>query len=247
MADNWIFGFHAVTQVVKRGDPGTLYLRLGLVSPRSANLIELAEAANCPVVRWSEASFCRVLGDAAPHQGVAFLSQANTPVPRQSLSSVLSSVAESRTLLVLDGVTDPGNLGACLRSAATFGVDAVIVPKHGTAAFNATVLKRSAGAAAKVPIVEVVNLARALKQMKEAGFWVIGTALGADQALQDISLTGNLALVMGSEGDGLRFNTRKHCDLLAEIPMALPDFNLNVSVATGICLYEVLRQKHQAK
>jgi len=151
-----------------------------------------------------------------------------------------------RLILALDGVSDPGNLGACLRSAATFGVDAVLVPKHGSAPMNATVHKRSAGAAAKTPVLSVTNLARSLRQLKEAGYWVIGTALSEQaKALDRVSLSGDLVLVMGSEGDGMRVNVQKQCDETVLIPMPDPSFTLNVSVATGICLYEIERQRRQ--
>ena len=186
------------------------------------------------------------MGVGVQHQGIAFLGFDAPPEPSRSLETFLQPKASPRTLLVLDGVTDPGNLGACLRSAMTFGVDAVVVPKHGSAPMNAIVMKRSAGAAGVVPVVEVVNLSRSLRQIKEAGFWVVGTALGAETQLPDFNFNMDTALVMGSEGDGLRFNTRKQCDVLVEIPMQVADFNLNVSVATGVSLYEIFRQRRQA-
>lgn len=243
VANNWVYGFHAVSQVLKRAVPGTLYLRQGQVSERAESMIKLAGYPDCVIERWEAAAFKDALGETASHQGVAFLSRQAPIVPQQTLDDVLSPSAGHKIILVLDGVTDPGNLGACLRSAATFGVDAVVVPKHGSAPLNAAVFKRSAGAASHVPVIEVVNLARAFKQMKANGLWVIGTALGAGQALHEVDLAGDVALVMGSEGGGLRVNTRKHCDLLVEIPMAISAFNLNVSVATGVCLYEAFRQR----
>ena len=140
-------------------------------------------------------------------------------------------------------MTDPGNLGACLRSAATMGVEAVIAPKNASAPINADAIKRSSGGAGQVPYLQVVNLARCMEQLKSAGVWILGTVLDAEQAISDIDLGDHIAIVMGSEGKGLRENTRKHCDFLARIPMVNDALGFNVSVATGICLYEVNRQR----
>jgi len=150
---------------------------------------------------------------------------------------------EPRLSLVLDGVTDPGNLGACLRSAATLGVDAVIVAKDRSARLTAAAVKAASGGAAMVPLIQVVNLARTLEQMKQTGTWVVGTVVDADMPLSAADLSVNTALVMGAEGKGIRVNTRKHCDLLVTIPMVNAGPGFNVSVAAGICLYEAYRQR----
>ena len=147
-------------------------------------------------------------------------------------------------MLVLDGITDPHNLGACLRSADAAGVHAIIVPKDKSAKLNGTARKVACGAAETVPLVQVTNLARTLREIKDAGVWVVGTAGETDTELFDANLTGPMAVVMGAEGDGMRRLTREHCDLLVKIPMAGTVSSLNVSVATGICLFEVLRQRN---
>jgi len=151
---------------------------------------------------------------------------------------------ETPFLLVLDGITDPHNLGACLRSADAAGVHAIIVPKDKSAKLNGTARKVACGAAETVPLVQVTNLARTLREIKDAGVWVVGTAGETDTELFDANLTGPMAVVMGAEGDGMRRLTREHCDLLVKIPMAGSVSSLNVSVATGICLFEVLRQRN---
>ena len=146
-------------------------------------------------------------------------------------------------ILVLDGVTDPHNLGACLRSADAAGVDAVVVPKDKSADLNPTARKVACGAAETVPFVRVTNISRTLKALKELGVWLYGTAGEAKNSLYDSDLTGSMALVMGAEGGGLRRLTREQCDHLVKLPMAGSVSSLNVSVATGVCLFEVVRQR----
>lgn len=147
-------------------------------------------------------------------------------------------------LLILDGVTDPHNLGACLRNADGAGVHAVIVPKDKSASLNPTVRKVACGAAETMPLIQVTNLARTMRFLQEKGVWLIGTAGETDQNLFQTKLNGPLALVMGAEGKGMRRLTREHCDELVKLPMAGSVTSLNVSVATGICLYEVVRQRN---
>ena len=145
--------------------------------------------------------------------------------------------------LILDGVTDPHNLGACLRSADAAGVHAVIVPKDRSAQLNATTKKVACGAAENVPLIRVTNLARTMRLLQEENVWIVGTAGEADHTLFQSKMTGSLALVMGAEGEGMRRLTREHCDELISIPMAGSVSSLNVSVATGICLFEAVRQR----
>jgi 23S rRNA (guanosine2251-2'-O)-methyltransferase len=147
---------------------------------------------------------------------------------------------------VLDGVTDPHNLGACLRTAEAAGVDAVIVPKDKSALLSPTARKVACGAAEVIPFIAVTNLARTLKQLQQAGIWVLGAAGEATQSLYQSDLKGPLALVMGSEGNGMRRLTREHCDILFSIPMAGEVSSLNVSVATGVTLFEAVRQRRLA-
>ena len=146
-------------------------------------------------------------------------------------------------LLILDGVTDPHNLGACLRSADAAGVHAVIVPKDRSAQLNATAKKVACGAAESVPLIRVTNLARTMRMLQEENIWIVGTAGEADHTLYQSKMTGRLALVMGAEGEGMRRLTREHCDELISIPMAGSVSSMNVSVATGICLFEAVRQR----
>ncbi|MDF5490724.1 23S rRNA (guanosine(2251)-2'-O)-methyltransferase RlmB, partial [Vibrio parahaemolyticus] len=154
---------------------------------------------------------------------------------------------ESPLLLVLDGVTDPHNLGACLRNADAAGAAAIIVPKDRSAPMNATVSKVACGAAEVVPLIRVTNLARTMRTLQEQGIWFVGTAGEATHDIYQAKLTGPLAIVMGAEGDGMRRLTRETCDDLIKIPMAGSVSSLNVSVASGICLFEAVRQRIAAK
>jgi 23S rRNA (guanosine2251-2'-O)-methyltransferase len=163
-----------------------------------------------------------------------------------SETQLLQAVAEKDApllVLVLDGVTDPHNLGACLRSADAAGVDAVVVPKDKSADLNATVRKVACGAAETVPFVRVTNVSRTLKALQELGVWLFGTAGEAEKSIYDNDLTASMALVMGGEGGGLRRLTREQCDYLVKLPMAGSVSSLNVSVAAGICLFEAVRQR----
>ena len=162
------------------------------------------------------------------------------------LFDALEGLAEPALLLVLDGVTDPHNLGACLRSADAAGVHALIVPKDKSAALTPVARKVACGAAESVPLVTVTNLARTLKALQARGVWIYGSAGEAEISLYDSDLTGSLALVMGAEGDGMRRLTREQCDVLLRLPMAGTVSSLNVSVATGVCLFEVVRQRSAA-
>ena len=145
--------------------------------------------------------------------------------------------------LILDGVTDPHNLGACLRNADAAGVQAIIVPKDNAAQITPTVRKVAVGAVESVPLVQVTNLSRTMKQLQQQGVWIVGTAGETDTCLYDVKLSGPMALVMGAEGKGMRRLTRENCDQLVKLPMAGSVSSLNVSVATGICLFEMVRQR----
>jgi 23S rRNA (guanosine2251-2'-O)-methyltransferase len=165
------------------------------------------------------------------------------PAPVRSLDEVLDTVTGDPLLLVLDGVTDPHNLGACLRVADAAGVHAVVAPKDHAVGINATVSKVASGAAETVPYCMVTNLARTLRELKERGLWIVGADEAGTQTLYQAELKGPLAWVLGAEGAGLRRLTREHCDLLVRIPMAGAIASLNVSVAAGICLFESVRQR----
>ena len=177
------------------------------------------------------------------HQGVAALCEGAGVQDENYLFALLQELDEPPFLLVLDGVTDPHNLGACMRSADAAGVQTVIVPKDNAVGVTPTVQKVACGAAETVPLVVVTNLSRTLKQLQDQGLWIVGTAGEAEQLVYDVDLKGPMALVMGAEEKGLRRLTRENCDLLVKLPMAGVVSSLNVSVATGICLFEAVRQR----
>ena len=176
------------------------------------------------------------------HQHTDFTT--STPLlDEDDLLVMLEKLAAPPFLLILDEINDPHNLGACLRTAAAAGVHAVVVPKDHSVSLTETVRRVACGGAEKVPFVRVTNLARTMKQLQEAGVWLVGAAGEASDNLFKTDLTGPLAIVMGSEGSGLRRLTRDNCDFLVSIPMSGAVESLNVSVATGICLFEALRQR----
>ncbi len=177
------------------------------------------------------------------HQGVLALVSPSQVWGENMLDELLDRASEPLLLLVLDGVTDPHNLGACLRTADAAGVHAVIIPKDKSATLNATVRKVACGAAEVVPLVAVTNLSRTLQSLQKKGVWIAGTAGEAEVSIYQQDLTGPLALVMGAEGKGMRRLTRENCDYLVKLPMLGSVSSLNVSVATGVCLFEIRRQR----
>lgn len=177
------------------------------------------------------------------HQGIVARVKAAKQFTENDLDNIIKALDVPPFLLILDGVTDPHNLGACLRSAEAAGVHAVVVPKDNSAGLTPVVRKVACGAAETIPLIQVTNLARAMRNLQEQGVWIYGTAGEAKQSLYDCKLTGAIALAMGAEGKGLRRLTREHCDELVKLPMAGAVSSLNVSVATGICLFEVVRQR----
>ncbi|GAL29842.1 23S rRNA (guanosine-2'-O-) -methyltransferase rlmB [Vibrio variabilis] len=178
----------------------------------------------------------------ANHQGIIAKVKPAKQLNENDLDDVLAQ-HEQPLLLILDGVTDPHNLGACLRNADAAGVAAVIVPKDRSAPMTATVSKVACGAAETVPLIRVTNLARTMRALQEKGIWIVGTAGEATHDIYQAKLSGSLAVVMGAEGDGMRRLTRETCDDLIKIPMAGAVSSLNVSVASGICLFEAVRQR----
>lgn len=177
------------------------------------------------------------------HQGVVVRCKASRMKTKITLEEVFSSIADSPFLLVLDEVQDPHNLGACLRTADAAGIHAVIVPENRACQLTSIVRAASSGAADNVPLIQVTNLVRTLRWLQEQGVWLIGTDDESQTSLFETKLTGSLAFVLGSEGNGLRRLTRETCDTLVRIPMLGKVKNLNVSVATGVCLYEAARQR----
>lgn len=242
-ANRRVYGIHAVENCLRSGAIAeSLYIREGKSISRLKNILELVANTSCRIERISNEGLSDLIEGQISHQGVVLCLASDSGHP-VSLEEMLAIAKGKKLFLVLDGVTDPGNLGACLRSAATLGVDAVIAPKNNSAPLNADAVKRSSGGADQVPYIQVVNLARCIEQLKSAGIWVVGTVLEASQSISEIDLNDHIAIVMGSEGKGLREKTRKHCDFLARIPMVNDALGFNVSVATGICLYEVYRQR----
>lgn len=237
-----IYGFHAVTSRIRQNPDGVLevYVQTQRQDPRMRDLIKLAEAHGVRMIPMDVARLNGMAGGSR-HQGVAARVDASRRV--QHLSDVLDTLEEPPLLLVLDGVQDPHNLGACLRSADAFGVHAVIAPKDRAVGITATVEKVACGAAETVPYIMVTNLARTLRELQEQNIWVVGTAGEATQDLHQFKHTGGLAWVLGAEGEGLRRLTRETCDELVRIPMLGSVESLNVSVSAGICLFESRRQR----
>ncbi|MDR2214050.1 MAG: 23S rRNA (guanosine(2251)-2'-O)-methyltransferase RlmB [Pseudomonadales bacterium] len=242
--DDYVFGLHAVTALLKHHPHSVveLLLQQGRHDPRMAAIVERAQALKLPYAEVPRAELDEIVNGV--HQGVlARCRQLKLERNEAQLQDLLAALEHPPFLLVLDGVTDPHNLGACLRSAEAAGIDAVIVPKDKSALISPSVRKVACGAAELVPFIAVTNLARTLKSLQERGIWVLGAAGEATQSLYQSDLRGPLALVLGAEGTGLRRLTREHCDTLFAIPMAGEVSSLNVSVSAGICLFEAVRQR----
>jgi 23S rRNA (guanosine2251-2'-O)-methyltransferase len=242
MAAKVLFGFHAVGVRLKTAPASVLEVFFD-PTRKDARMRQFLERAREAGIKLVEADGLRLakLAGSHGHQGVAARVE---PLPAtRSLDDLLDGLEGPPLLLVLDGVTDPHNLGACLRVADGAGAHAVIAPKDHAAGLNATVAKVASGAAETVPYFMVTNLARTLGELKERNIWCIGTSDEAGKTLYQVNLKGPVALVLGAEGSGMRQLTRKTCDELVSIPMRGAVESLNVSVASGVCLYEALRQR----
>ena len=243
MADlRLIYGFHAVTSRIRQNPDGVMevYLQSQRQDQRMRDLVKLCETSGVRVIAVDGSRLDGMAGGVR-HQGVAARVDAEKRV--RHLSDVLDTLTEPPLLLVLDGIQDPHNLGACLRSADAFGVHAVIAPKDRAVGITAAVEKVACGAAETVPYIAVTNLARTLRELKDSGIWVVGAAGEAKQDLHSFRHAGSLALVLGAEGEGLRRLTRETCDELVRIPMLGSVESLNVSVSAGIFLFEARRQR----
>ena len=241
-----LFGFHAVTVRLKTAPASVVEVHVD-ASRRDARMrqfIERAKEAGVKLIDSEDNALIRLSGSPR-HQGVVAKVQALTMAT--SLDSVLDAVLGPPLVLVLDGVTDPHNLGASLRVADGAGVHAVVAPKDHAVGLNATVAKVASGAAETTPYLMVTNLARTLNELKERDIRIIGTTEDAEQTIYDLDLTGPVALVLGAEGAGMRALTKKTCDVLVRIPMAGAVESLNVSVAAGVCLFEAMRQRSRSK
>jgi 23S rRNA (guanosine2251-2'-O)-methyltransferase len=244
MTDPVAYGMHAVRVLLMRS-PGRVRRVLvasGREAGRFAEIRTLAQRAGVQVSGADEPMLDRLAGSGR-HQGVVAEITPRAGDPETQLEEALEAAGDAPLLLVLDGVQDPHNLGACLRSADAAGVAAVIAPRDRAAGVTPVVRKVAAGAAESVPFVSVVNLARTLRELKARGVWLVGTDDNADKSLYEADLTGPTAIVMGSEGEGMRRLTRECCDQLVAIPMAGAVESLNVSVATGVVLFEAVRQR----
>lgn len=244
MEDEILFGQHAVRTALKRDSKRIrrLLVQQGRNDERIQQVIDLAAPVHVRPERVSRQELDR-MSDGGVHQGVLVLCEPMLSKDEGFLDQLLDGLDGVPFLLILDGVTDPHNLGACLRTADAAGIQAVIAPKDKSAPLNSTVSKVACGAAEVVPYVQVTNLARTLQMLQQRGIWITGAAGEADQLVYEASLTGPMALVMGAEGKGIRRLTREYCDHLVKIPMSGEVSSLNVSVATGVCLFEAVRQR----
>ena len=246
MTKRLFFGFHATTARL-RHEPSTvdeIYYDRSRTDRRMLDFLQMAKEAGIRLISADEKRLFSLVGSHR-HQGVVARAQAVSLA--RNLDELLDAVEEQPILLVLDGITDPHNLGACLRVADSTGAHAVIVPRDRSVGLNATVTKVASGAADAVPYITVTNLARTLRSLKDRNIQVIGTADQAEKSIFEVDFTTGFALVMGSEGGGMRRLTRETCDLLVSIPMYGQVESLNVSVAAGVCLFEARRQRMEAK
>ncbi|MBU2739437.1 23S rRNA (guanosine(2251)-2'-O)-methyltransferase RlmB [Acidithiobacillus concretivorus] len=244
MPKEQLYGIHAVHAALDAGELEEIWVATERhTDERIVPLLEKARTLNLPIHALRHAALARKF-NTEKHQGIAGVLLQH---PEPDFIDILADLNGQGFLLVLDGVLDPHNLGACLRSAEAAGVSAVILPKDNACPVNATVRKAAAGSASRLPICTVTNLSRTLASLQESGFWLVGMAGDAPQSIYDLDLNMPLVMVMGGEQKGLRRLTREHCDYLAHIPMAGAIESLNVSVATGICLFEASRQRQSLK
>jgi 23S rRNA (guanosine2251-2'-O)-methyltransferase len=239
-----VFGLHAVRTLLQQHPEraALLMLQKGREDARTAELLQLAQAAGIRV-EWKDAGELTRLASGDRHQGACVRVRPATVLGEGALDELLDGLESPPLLLILDGVQDPHNLGACLRTADAAGVNAVIVPRDRAAGLSPTVRKVASGAAETVPLIQVVNLARTLRWLKEREIWIVGTDDEAPKSLYESDLSGPLALVLGAEGPGLRRLTKENCDALVGIPMKGVVESLNVSVAAGVVLFEATRQR----
>jgi 23S rRNA (guanosine2251-2'-O)-methyltransferase len=257
---NYIYGFHAVKALLNQLDEklskqitdsgSILYIDKQRRDHRLLQLFELAKSKSIKITKLSKLELDK-LCNSQKHQGILFYQaeqqQSITTVKSEAdLDDLLEDLADKKQnyfFLLLDGVQDPHNLGACLRSADAAGVQAIIIPKDRAVSLTPVVRKVASGADQYVPVIQVTNLARTMELLKSHNIWLVGTAGEAPQTIYQTELTGNIAVVMGAEDKGMRRLTREKCDTLASIPMQGKVESLNVSVSTGICLFEALRQR----
>ena len=243
-ASPWIAGINAVSSALEHDAANVreVLVEAGGRNPRLVEIESQARRLEIDVRRVAQQALDGVAGGLR-HQGVVARYEAARMWDEHELPDLIEQAEGRALVLVLDGVQDPHNLGACLRSAAAAAVTAVVIPRDKAVQVNATVRKTSAGAADRIPVIAATNLSRCLRDMQKQGVWIYGLAGETEASLYGIDLTGNVALVLGGEGDGLRRLTRENCDALVKIPMPGEMESLNVSVATGISLFEAVRQR----
>lgn len=245
---SWIYGVHAVEAILNKEPERVLELQ-AMESRDDARLNAVIKLArqNGAAVAWRDRAALDKLAEGGRHQGIMARIRSNMPGTDNDLADLLERLDGPPFLLILDGVTDPHNLGACLRTAEAAGMHAVIAPRDKASSLTPVVRKVACGAAELIPFYQVTNLARTLRDLQEAGVWLVGTSLGdGAKPFYDLDLRGPLAIVMGAEGNGLRRLTAEHCDHLAYIPMLGDTESLNVSVATGVAVFEAVRQRSAA-
>lgn len=242
-----IFGVHAVTSMLEKhpGQALKLLVKTGNRSARLNDLCALARKVNCPIEELAAEHLDSMAS--GPHQGAVLKIKVLPELSEKYLDDLMDALASKANyailLIILEGVTDPRNLGACLRSAAAAQADAVIIPKRNSADLSPAAIKVASGGSELVPLIRVTNLGRTIDGLKARGIWTTATLPDASLDLSQVDMTGHTALILGSEGKGIREGTLKRCDYLANIPMPRSSFSLNVSVAAGIALYEVIRQR----
>lgn len=247
MSDQYLYGIHVLEFLLSQQPERIKQLWMADKSNvRVKHLLQLASDIGM-TVKTVDLKQLDAWTASGVHQGAVALVAAAKPRNEAWLDKFLENTSKPPLFLVLDGVTDPHNLGACLRSADAAGVDAVILPKDKSAGLSGTVSKVACGAAEVLPVVTVTNLSRTLKTLKQAGVWLVGTAGESTKSIYQAELSGALAIVMGAEGKGMRRLTREQCDFLVNIPMQGMVSSLNVSVATGVCLFEAVRQRQANK
>lgn len=239
----FIYGIHALESVIER-EPERLIELFVLKGKDEKSIHTIVNQARRfgASIQFCQRKTLDEKADSAQHQGVVARVKPGKVFTENDLPAIIEK-QEQPFLLILDGVTDPHNLGACLRTADGAGVHAVIVPKDNSATLTPVVRKVACGAAEVIPLVQVTNLARTLRDLQGMGLWIVGTAGEAESNIYQCKLSGPMALVMGAEDKGMRRLTREHCDELIKLPMAGSVSSLNVSVATGVCLYEIVRQR----
>lgn len=242
-AEKLIYGFHAVLARLRHDPAGVLeiYLDLTRRDVRARDLVHQAKAAGAKLAQVEADRLERLVGKTARHQGV--VARVRPVALSHSLDDILDAVDGPPLLVLLDGVTDPHNLGAILRSADAFGAHAVVAPKDNAVGLNATVEKVASGAAETVPYLMVTNLARTIEDLKERNVWIIAADMDGDRPLSGIDCTAGIAWVLGAEGAGIRRLVKQSCDQVARIPIGGTVESLNVSVSAAVCLYETVRQR----